>query len=162
MSQPAELAVVDRLQHGKYFGTIIETSNGLKLNKLQVESWVRSEKAKIELLEQEQHKLYQLLDALPKKNALSDENKKREDQLNEQAKAISNQLSHSYLILQDSQGEKYKLSSDNVVDIWFPNMMTLKEKQCIGLRSYTILLVTIHEKLILKAECSPLFLVLFY
>ncbi|OCH13006.1 phosphate ABC transporter, permease protein PstA [Aliivibrio sp. 1S165] len=128
VSQPAELAVVDRLQHGKYFGTIIETSNGLKLNKLQVESWVRSEKAKIELLEQEQHKLYQLLDALPKKNPLSDENKKREEQLNEQAKAISNQLSHSYLILQDSQGEKYKLSSDNVVDIWFPNMMTLKEK----------------------------------
>ncbi|GLR74801.1 phosphate ABC transporter permease PstA [Aliivibrio sifiae] len=128
VSQPVDLAVVDRLQNGKYFGTIIETSSGLELTRLQVEAWVRSEKAKIDLLEQEQRKLYRLLDALPNSGLLSDESKKRETELNEQAETIVNQLSHSYLILQDSQGEKYKLSSDNVVDIWFPNAMSLKEK----------------------------------
>ncbi|WP_375321105.1 phosphate ABC transporter permease PstA [Aliivibrio logei] len=128
VKKTVDLAVVDRLQNGKYFGTIIETSSGLELTRLQVEAWVRSEKAKIDLLEQEQRKLYRLLDALPSSGLLNDESKKREIELNEQAETISNQLSHSYLILQDSQGEKYKLSSDNVVDIWFPNAMSLKEK----------------------------------
>lgn len=128
VSKPKDLVVVDRLQHGKYFGTIIETSNGLELNRQQVESWVRSEKAKIDLLEQEQHKLYRQLDALLNSGLTNDELKKQEESLNEQVKGISNQLSYSYLILKDSQGEIYKLSSDNVVDIWFPNAMSLQEK----------------------------------
>ena len=128
VSKPKDLVVVDRLQHGKYFGTIIETSNGLELNRQQVESWVRSEKAKIDLLEQEQHKLYRQLDALLISKLTDGELKKQEESLNEQVKGISNQLSYSYLILKDSQGEIYKLSSDNVVDIWFPNAMSLQEK----------------------------------
>lgn len=128
VTKPTDLVVVDRLQHGKYFGTIIETSNGLELNRKQVESWVLSEKAKIDLLEQEQHKLYRQLDALPSSDLPSRELKQQEDALNEQAKRISTQLSYSYLTLKDSQGNSYKLSSDNVVDIWFPNAMSLQEK----------------------------------
>lgn len=128
VSKPKALVVVDRLQHGKYFGTIIETSNGLELNRQQVESWVRSEKAKIDLLEQEQYKLYRQLDALLNSELTDGEFKKQEESLNEQVKEISSQLSYSYLILKDSQGEIYKLSSDNVVDIWFPNAMSLQEK----------------------------------
>ncbi|MDD9154916.1 phosphate ABC transporter permease PstA [Aliivibrio sp. S4TY2] len=128
VTKPKDLVVVDRLQHGKYFGTIIKTSNGLELNRQQVESWVRSEKAKIDLLEQEQYKLYRQLDTLPSLALSSSERKQQENALNEQAKRISNQLSYSYLTLKDSQGNSYKLRSDNVVDIWFPNAMSLQEK----------------------------------
>ncbi|MGN2612010.1 phosphate ABC transporter permease PstA [Aliivibrio fischeri] len=128
VSKPDELVVVDRVQHGKYFGKIIETSNGLELNRQQVEAWVRSEKAKIDLLEQERYKLYRLLDALPKSTLSKDEILIKEKALNNEVNAISKQLSHSYLVLEDSQGSRYQLSSDNVLDIWFPNAMTVKEK----------------------------------
>lgn len=128
VSKPSALVVVDRLQHGKFFGTIIETSNGLELTRQQAESWVRSEKAKVDLLEQEQHKLYGLLDDLPNSDLSKNEKVKKESLLNQQVDSILTQLNYSYLILKDGQGTIYQLNSDNVLGIWFPNAMSLQEK----------------------------------
>lgn len=128
VSKPKDLVVVDRVQHGKFFGTIIKASSGLELTRQQVESWVKSEKAKIDLLKQEQHKLYKLLDDLPALNLSNDAFTQKEKTLTEELTSISNQLTQSYLVLKDSQNKSYLLSSDNVVNIWYPNAMTLSEQ----------------------------------
>ncbi len=128
VTQPADLVVVDRLQSGKYFGTIIESSNGIKLNQQQVESWVLSEKANVDLLDQEQNKLYRQLDSLPHSNVSINELKQKKETIDKQLQQISNMRSQHYLILEDSQGQRYQLDSANLVDIWFPNAMSLHEK----------------------------------